>query len=286
MRYSIERALSPELDIAAQGFAFASDIAGAKAFHEGEADHVAGIRVEGDLLHITLARPAPDFPSRISVPFFTAVPLGTPIFRHGVEQPIPSAGPYYLSSNISGTQQVLRSNPSYEGPRPQRLDGIVIANTVPVEAGADRVERGKADYTFADAMPLPPDFAPGGSLDRRFGPESAAANDGRHRYFFPPQSAIEWLTFNTRRGVFRDARLRRAVNYALDRPALAALTQSIPSDALIPPGIPGAGGKAVYPLDGPDVPKPGHSHGERAAKQCFSSSQASSAPRALRPQRS
>jgi peptide/nickel transport system substrate-binding protein len=253
MRFTIERALSPDLDPGAQGFTFVSDIVGAKAFHESKTEHVAGIRVEGDRLRITLVRPAPDFPTRISTPYFTAVPLGTPIFRHGVERPLPSAGPYYLSSHIIGTQLVLQRNPNYAGPRPHRLEGIVIANSMPIEAGADQVERGKADYMFSERLPFPPDLAPGGSLDRRFGPESAAADAGKQRYFLPEQSAIDWVRFNTSRGIFRDARLRRAVNYALDRPALAAVTHSVPSDALLPPAIPGSGGEAIYPLDGPDL---------------------------------
>ncbi len=249
MRYTIERALSPELDPGAQGFTFVSDIAGARAYHDGKADHVSGIRVDGDRLRITLVRPAADFPARISAGYFTAVPLGTPIFRHGIEQPLPSAGPYYVSSHILSSQLVLRRNPNYDGPRPQRLEGIVIANSVPVEAGAGQVERGDADYTYSEQQPLPPDFAPGGALDERFGPESAAAANGGQRYYLPQRSAMDWLIFNTRRGLFRDPRLRRAVNYALDRPALAGVTHSVPSDALLPPGIPGSGGEAIYPLD-------------------------------------
>jgi ABC-type oligopeptide transport system substrate-binding subunit/class 3 adenylate cyclase/predicted Ser/Thr protein kinase len=255
MRYTIERALSPKLDPGAQGFTFVSDIVGARAYHAGKASHVAGLSVEGDRLRITLVRPAPDFPARISAGYFTAVPLGTPIFRHGVEQPIPSAGPYYLSSNIAGTQQVLRRNPNYQGPRPHHVEAIVIANSVPDEAGAERVERGEADYMFSERIPFPPDLARGGSLDRRFGPESAAGKAGRQRYFLPAQSVIDWVRFNTARGMFRDARLRRAVNSALDRPSLAALTNSRPSDALLPPGIPGAGADPIYPIDRPDLPR-------------------------------
>ncbi len=253
MRFTIERALSPKLDPGAQGFTFVKDIVGAKAYHGGKAEHVAGLRVEGDLLHITLVRPAPDFPTRISAPYFTAVPLGTPIFTHGVEQPLPSAGPYYVSSHVFGSQLVLRRNPNYEGPRPHRLEAIVIANSVRAEAGAASVERGETDYTFVERRPLPADLAPDSSLGRRFGAASPAADAGGQRYFLAPQAAIDWIRFNTTSGIFRDARLRRAVNYALDRPALAALSHSYPSDALLPPGIPGAGGKTIYPLDGPDL---------------------------------
>lgn len=44
------------------------------------------------------------------------------------------------------------------------------------------------------------------------------------------------------------------MNFALDRPALAAATDDLPADDLLPPGIPGSrGGKGLYPLAGPDL---------------------------------
>jgi peptide/nickel transport system substrate-binding protein len=226
----------------------------------------AEIRVEGDQLSITLVRPAPDFPARISAGWFTAVPLGTPIYRHGVEQPIPSAGPYYISSHIVATQLVLRPNPNYRGPRPQKLNGIVIAINVPEETGVAQVERGDSDHAFSEKIPLPPDFAPGGRLDRRFGPDSTAAAEGGQRYFPSQVSAIEFLDLNARRGLFSDARLRRAVNFALDRPALAAPLYGSPWDSMLPPGIPGAGDEPTYPLDGPDLAKARALAGDRGGR--------------------
>ena len=97
MRYSIERAISPKItDPAAQGFNMIQDIVGFDAYRSGKADHVSGIRASGDALSFTLTAPAADFLARISLPFFSAVPLGTPALPHGVDRPIPSAGPYYV----------------------------------------------------------------------------------------------------------------------------------------------------------------------------------------------
>jgi YVTN family beta-propeller protein len=68
MRYTIERALSPKLtDPLAQAFNLVGDIVGMKAFRAGRTQHISGIRVAGDHLSITLLKPAPDFPSRISL---------------------------------------------------------------------------------------------------------------------------------------------------------------------------------------------------------------------------
>jgi peptide/nickel transport system substrate-binding protein len=60
------------------------------------------------------------------------------------------------------------------------------------------------------------------------------------------------IAFNTESGIFKDPRLRQAVNYAIDRRSLAAITNDRPWDDLLPPGIPGAGRPAIYPLDSPD----------------------------------
>ncbi len=66
-----------------------------------------------------------------------------------------------------------------------------------------------------------------------------------------------FFVFNTTRGLFADARLRRAVNYAIDRDALADHTGvgegGRPTDQYIPPGLPGFEDAAVYPLGGPDL---------------------------------
>jgi ABC-type transport system substrate-binding protein len=56
------------------------------------------------------------------------------------------------------------------------------------------------------------------------------------------------LSFNTSRGPFVDARLRRAVNYAIDRRALARVLGDLPRSGYVPPGMIGAGRSSVYPL--------------------------------------
>jgi ABC-type oligopeptide transport system substrate-binding subunit len=45
---------------------------------------------------------------------------------------------------------------------------------------------------------------------------------GRRRYFVTPVPQLDFFALNSRRPLFADARMRRAVNYALDRRRLAA----------------------------------------------------------------
>src|SRR5207248_3873382 len=103
-----------------------------------------------------------------------------------------------------------------------------------------------------------------GRLARRYGLGSAAARAGRQQYFADPGLNVRYLLLNSERPLFADVRLRRAVNYAIDRPALAAETRRFlsyglfsggpPNDQYLPPSIPGYSPRPLYPRNGPDLP--------------------------------
>jgi len=250
-KHSIERALDPRTHGLA--IAFVSDIVGATAFASGRADGVSGVVARGDKLMITLARPAPSFLARIAMPLFCAVPLNTPPNARGIHD-IPAAGPYYIASYVAHRQLVLKRNPNYHGTRPRRLDQIVYTIGVRPEASVNRVQHGRADYV---AGRLPNEDDP--TLAARYGPASAAARTGRQRYFVNPMLALGFAVLNTKRPLFANPRVRRAVNYAIDRRALArqgspisgpgAFT-TIPTDQYLPPTMPGFERTSIYPLDG------------------------------------
>src|SRR5262249_55949152 len=70
--------------------------------------------------------------------------------------------------------------------------------------------------------------------------------------------------FNVNSPLFADIRLRRAVQYALDRRALAATESDIPATRLLPPKLPGFDPTPLYPLQ-PDLRKArALMHGRRA----------------------
>ena len=83
-KFSIERALSPTID-APPGTQFADDIVGVNAYEAGKAKHISGISVRGNTLTVRLTRAAPDILSRLALPYFCAVPLGTPTAKEGRE---------------------------------------------------------------------------------------------------------------------------------------------------------------------------------------------------------
>jgi DNA-binding SARP family transcriptional activator len=228
---TIERALSPNLGARAAAMELASDIVGARAYHARAARHISGISARGHTLAITLRHAAPDFPDRLTMAQFCPVPIGTPIAATGDhDEPIPSAGPYYLTANGGGDLAVIRRNPNYHGPRPRTLDGVVFR---------------EADYV-AEAGPA---LLPGSTVARRF----SAAPSATRRYFRTPMPATDELVFNTEHGPLRSVRLRRAINFALDRPALAAAFDDAATDRYLPPMMPGARADHIYPLDKPDV---------------------------------
>jgi hypothetical protein len=160
MRYTLERSLSPKLeDGNAPGEAFLGvcgpsdfgqcpwQILGQHAFVTGQSAHLRGLQVRGNTLMIETTAPVQDIASRLALPFFSAVPIGTPLSGFDPQQhPIPSAGPYYVSYQNIGWQTVLRRNPNYQGPRPHRLDAIVYDVGIDTGPAANRIKAGALDY--------------------------------------------------------------------------------------------------------------------------------------------
>jgi DNA-binding SARP family transcriptional activator/streptogramin lyase len=163
LRYSIERALSPKLGSDVPGIHFLADVVGAQEFNRGAARHVRGIRVAGDSIALTLAKPSTTFLERLALPFFCTVPLATPVVEGGVTvNAPPSAGPYYMSDGFNGEYAILKRNPNYAGPRPAQLDAIAFREGISPEHAVARVRSGEWDGAI-----LPDDLlAPGGVVAR------------------------------------------------------------------------------------------------------------------------
>ncbi len=239
---SIERTLSPRM----RSFAadFVTYIVGEKAYLAGKAQHISGITVRGNRLTVRLTEAKGDFLAWIASGFFAAVPSGTPIDPGGVRS-ISSAGPYYVSSYIPGQGLVLKRNPNYRGGRPHHLQEIDFTPGVPRAQAVAEIEAGRADYSLSSP---PPDQAK--RLRARYGPGSKAAKAGRQRYFEGAVAIESYLNLNTSRPLFAQVRLRRAVNYAIDRRALSQLfpISGEPTDQYIPPALPGFRDVHIYPL--------------------------------------
>jgi len=166
--------------------------------------------------------------------------------------PPASTGPYYVSS-VQGDRTVLLRNPNYRGSRPRRAVRIVYTNDVATPTAVSLANAGAIDLLPQDFDNTTSFFDPGGVLAHRSGAESEAARTGQQQYFLYPAPLLDYIVFNTNRPLFRDVRLRRAVNYAIDRRALAAAFGDAPADRIVPPAVPGFPAGRAYPLDGPDL---------------------------------
>jgi YVTN family beta-propeller protein len=252
IKYTIERSLSPVPEFLAASYV--GDIVGEAAYRKGKARHISGVIARGSTLTIKLRRAAGDFPVRISMAFFCVVPTNTPIRR--VETPIPSAGPYYIDTH-RGTQIVLKRNPNYAGSRPHRLRAIVYTGSGSQSKGSvARVVAGRADY-------VPLEGARSGArvdqLNIRYGLNSPPARRGHQQLFINPATEVDGLFLNTSRPLFANARLRRAVNYAINRRALTRFggiffatgpLSATTTDQYLPPAARGFRDVAIYPLEG------------------------------------
>jgi ABC-type oligopeptide transport system substrate-binding subunit len=109
------------------------------------------------------------------------------------------------------------------------------------------VEHGQLDYVVGG-----PPVERVADLRRRYGLN-------RNRLWDPIRPQTFYLAFNTRRPLFRgNASLRRAIAFALDRPAIVRAVGDPavgrPTDQLLPPSMPGFADRHLYPLDGPSLP--------------------------------
>jgi YVTN family beta-propeller protein len=254
-KHTIERTLGPKLGAYARSYM--GDIVGIRAYQAGRTAHLAGVSASGDRLQIRLTAPSPDLPARIATLPFCASPDDAPATAQ--HEPIPSAGPYYIVPSTPD-QLVLARNPNYRGRRPRIPKQIVFSFGVALPRAAKQVASGQSDYLNSEWFGDNPAAAPVlQALERRYGPASAAARTGHQRYFINPWLDLEYLVFNTARPLFASARLRRAVNYAIDRRSLVQhhfpFNGGGASDHYLPPGIPGSGLADIYPLGGPDLAK-------------------------------
>ena len=253
-KYTIERTLNPGMrSPVASEF---RDIVGARAYMAGRSDHIAGVVARANTLTIRLLAPAPDLPARIAEPAMCAVPSGTPADPRGVRL-IPSAGPYRVASYAPGQGVELTRNPNYHGSRPHRLERIDLRVGISDQRAVAQVEAGNADYLADGGVPAV-DVT---RLAALYGPGTPAAKNGRQQYFVKAGPQLDSFALNTHRPLFADARLRRAVSYAINRAELARLGDEYtpllpepPTDHYLPPGVPGYRNVQHYPFS-PDLAK-------------------------------
>ena len=219
---AIKRAADPKLSSPAS--AYTADIAEARATGRYK-------------LRIRLRRPAAEFASRLSSPFFCPLAPGTP---RKIVAPVPGSGPYYIASWDKNRALVLKRNRFYQGRKAANPDEIDF--NIGISYGLQQL---RCEHDEADVCGFPPGNA--AELRKKY-------DVNRGRFFVKRHRTLYFLSINRDQDLFRDNdQLARAVNLALDRAAILRLNGAlggIATDQLLPRGVRGFRDWHLYPLKG------------------------------------
>src|SRR3954447_2859806 len=232
---------------------FYQDIVGWRhcARRPGRCDLSAGIATDARLRTITvhLTRPDGEFLQRLAYPLALVAPAAHPF---GARTQAPGTGPYMIVGYGQNRCARLIRNPYFRAWSPDdRPDGLADEIVVRVNPDSDAriaaVRRGRADIVLAES-------AFGGPVPATL-PALATGNPGQ----LQTDAALEldFAFLDVRAPPFDDVRVRRAINYAVDRRAITKLAGgpdlAQPTCRLLPLGFQNYTPSCPYTLD----PSPG-----------------------------
>jgi peptide/nickel transport system substrate-binding protein len=228
-----EHAIKRVLNLESGGSAFFLGI-------EGAQDYVDAGKCEGDIsgivtddktgdITINLSEPDGSFSHVLGMWFAAPVPGDTPC-KEMTKDPPPGVGAYMVTESVPNRQFVLEKNPNFPdlGPDipPAKIDKITTKIVKSAQRQAQDVISGKLDYM---QDPPPADIKPEvtSKYSDRYREQTAAST----YYFF----------MNTKLPPFDDPQVREAVNWGVDKPALARIFagELAPGCSFLPPGLPG-----------------------------------------------
>jgi peptide/nickel transport system substrate-binding protein len=223
-------------------------ITGVDDFAAGKARTISGMKaLDRHTLRITLDQPANDFPSILTLPFFSPVPEEfarkyTPGLDYA--QHLISSGPYRLKQYTPGRRIELVRNENWD-PRTDPLraawvDMITVSIGIS-EAGIQKaIETGEADLNL-DAIPPPV-----GDLQRLSGDAALS-----RQLAIETTGCVHYLTMQMDVDPTRKLAVRQAVNYAIDRQAVVLAIggryAGEPASTILSPTLAGYSAFNLYP---------------------------------------
>jgi oligopeptide transport system substrate-binding protein len=235
--YSFTRILDPKTKSA--GAPLFMKIKGARQFAEGRATSVEGLAaLDRYTLQITLAESQAPFVSSLAVGFAKVIPreivekLGEEFGR----QPV-GTGPFKFLEWDRDGRITLAANPAYFEGRPSldRLEYRLFAGEALDQMFAE-FERGNLEDSAIPARERP-----------------RLLNGPKYQFIRRPILGIAFLGINTTQKPLDDARVRQAINYAIDRRTIMReiyQDQYLPGVGILPPGTYGYDPKLTgYPYD-------------------------------------
>jgi len=175
----------------------------------------SGIRTDDEVgtivFHLRRAQPASEFLASLTQMW--PIPRATPDRDQGT-RPIPSTGPYTIESYVPGRALTFVRNPHFRvWSRVARPDGFPDEIEVRLDSsaiGVAAIERGLLDVAFAPTER--PEEVRALTDFRARHPSQVHVGLGQHTVL---------LSLNTAHPPFDDVRVRRALNYAIDRDAVS-----------------------------------------------------------------
>ena len=240
IKFAIERLFRVD----SGGVGFYSGIVGAKAYAKTRKGGISGI-VANDVkrtISFELTEPDGTFLDYLAIPFAFAVPKGAPNKDISTDARWRVAtGPYRITNYVPKQSIVLERNPSFKqwtADSPNgHLDRIEIKIGVTPEQAVNATATGALDWYFGAVAP-----------DRLT--ELKAKSPSQVQTF--DRNNITYFSMNHRKAPFDKLAVRQAVNFAVDRGALARIFggQGTPTENILPPGFGGAYKQhAFYPYD-------------------------------------
>jgi peptide/nickel transport system substrate-binding protein len=227
-----EHALKRVLHLGSPGAPFYEHIAGAGDYERSRDPdaNLSGVETDDGTgrIVIRLDRRYAPFEHLLALTFAAPVPSKTP-FKNTTPKPPPATGPFEITRSDPNREFVLERNPRFEslgidGVQAAKVDRITVRIVPDKVKQAEDVLSNKLDY-MSDSPP--PDMLPT--------VRQAAAD----RYEQHLLVSTNWFFMNGRLPPFDDPRVRRAVNYGVDKPALAKVYagQLQPGCSFLPDGI-------------------------------------------------
>jgi peptide/nickel transport system substrate-binding protein len=226
-----EHTIKRVLNLESGGSAFFLGIEGAQEYVENgkaEAD-IPGIDTDDRSGEITVRLTEPDgtFSYALAMNFAGLVP-GDTLFENLTRDPPPGVGPYKITESVPNRRFVMEKNnrfnlPGFPSGNVEKITTMIIRSR---ERQTQDVISGELDY-MQDAPP--PDLKP---------EVKAKYSD---RYEEHATNATYYLFMNVRVPPFDKKAVRDAVNYGVDKPALARLFagELTPGCSFLPPDMPG-----------------------------------------------
>ena len=238
-RHGLERAISLSPDAA--GLFRAIDGADACSEDPISCDLSDSIIVDDASVTLRLARPDPNLPFKLALPFASPVPVAIPVEDQGLD-PVPATGPYMIAEAGAEGIELVRNPRFDEWSAAAQPDGFVDSISWRFAQGLAsafaRLSAGELDW-MAES-PRPEDLA---SLQAAH-PDQVVLSASAETIF---------VGFDVRKPPFDDERVRQALNYAIDRDHVVELlggpTSWRTTCQILPPNFPGYEPFCPYTLE-------------------------------------